>query len=73
MPLSDKAEPNSIVVAQTGAPNRAAPQSVAKAEQPMREVCPQSELDRFAPPNPLPTAPILQLAASYAALTVKPD
>ncbi|MEP1766877.1 MAG: hypothetical protein ABJJ53_09620 [Sulfitobacter sp.] len=26
-----------------------------------------SELDRYAPPNPLPTAPILQAAASYAA------
>lgn len=27
----------------------------------------QSELDRYAPPDPLPTAPILQAAASYAA------
>jgi hypothetical protein len=26
-----------------------------------------SELDRYAPPNPLPTAPILQAAAAYAA------
>jgi hypothetical protein len=25
-----------------------------------------SELDRYAPPNPLPTAPILQAAATYA-------
>ncbi len=73
VPLPDNAEPKSVAVAQTGAPNCAAPQSVEKVEQPMREVRPQSELDRFAPPNPLPTAPILQLAAPYAALTVKPD
>ena len=26
-----------------------------------------SELDRYAPPNPLPTAPILQAAAAYTA------
>ena len=26
-----------------------------------------AELDRYAPPNPLPTAPILQAAAAYAA------
>lgn len=73
VPIPNKAEPKSVVVAQTGAPKRTAPQSVQKAEQPTREARPQSELDRFAPPNPLPTAPILQLAASYAALTAKPD
>ena len=65
----DKAEPKSVVAAQA---DRAKPeQPIEKAETLTKtpDGLRQSELDRYAPPNPLPTAPILQLAASYAALT----
>lgn len=65
----DRAEPKSIVTAQTAPPQPKAAEQPAKAQTPQTEVTIRSELDRFAPPNPLPTAPILQLAASYAALT----
>ena len=75
----DKAEPKSVVTAQTTptslTPAASAPtQSVEKTKTPQAQNArPQSELDPYAPPNPLPTAPILELAASYAKLTVKPD
>lgn len=67
----DKAEPKSIVAAQTGGTEPAQPAEQTKAKAP--DAPRQSELDRYAPPNPLPTAPILQLAASYAALTKQED
>ncbi|WP_298859823.1 hypothetical protein [uncultured Sulfitobacter sp.] len=68
-----QAEPESIVAAQTQ-PETALQQTATELPQTSKQnASRQSELDRYAPPNPLPTAPILQLAASYAALTAKPD
>lgn len=70
----DKAASKSVVEAQTDQPKQSAEVFPAPVEhRPNIEDHPQSELDRFAPPNPLPTAPILQLAASYAALSAKED
>lgn len=70
----DRATPKSVVTAQTqssgqeptGVTTNGASPKILTPETP-----PQSELDRYAPPNPLPTAPILQFAASYAALTAQ--
>lgn len=70
----DRAAPNSIVTAQTRSaaqePSGRAEKAISAPEPAPAHTTPrQSELDRYAPPNPLPTAPILQLAASYAAMT----
>lgn len=64
----DRAEPNSVVTAQASPASAQQKQPAEKASVPQVRQQPQSELDRYAPPNPLPTAPILQLAASYATL-----
>ena len=70
----DKADPKSVVTAQTQSDGQEPKQAVTEVELakiPTPDTPRQSELDRYAPPNPLPTAPILQLAASYAALTAQ--
>jgi hypothetical protein len=60
----DGAEPTSILTAQTAPAKEQAPGGPAQTS----EAAPRSsELDRYAPPDPLPTAPILLAAAAYAA------
>ncbi|MGJ8597286.1 hypothetical protein [Sulfitobacter sp.] len=69
----DKAEPKSVIAAQTQTdqPVRLTAEGAPANPAPIGPR--QSELDRYAPPNPLPTAPILQFAASYAAITAHVD
>lgn len=64
-----RAEPKSLVNAQTIPSPFVTVEPQPKSEQPAVLAKTASELDRYAPPNPLPTAPILKLAESYAALT----
>jgi|GEM_PF-3727250 len=60
----DRAEPKSVVTAQTAPPQK---QSPDRPEQAQEGAGRPSELDRYAPPDPLPTAPILLAASAYAA------
>ncbi len=62
---SDRAEAQSIVTAKIG-PTPKTDQASAQ-QTPAAPSLRASEIDRYAPPDPLPTAPILQAAASYAA------
>lgn len=60
----DKAEPKSVVTAQTASTDKP---TLPQTSQATQSDPPVSELDRYAPPDPLPTAPILQAASNYAA------
>lgn len=64
-----RAEPKSVVNAQTVSSPFVTVEPQQKSEQPAVLAKTGSELERYAPPTPLPTAPILKLAESYAALT----
>lgn len=63
------AEPKSVVYAQAKRSPLVMVETQPKTEEAAVRTMTGSELDRYAPPNPLPTAPILKLAESYAALT----
>ncbi len=62
----NRAEATSIVTAQV-TPKGDPSKQEQPAQTPKQASARQSEIDRYAPPDPLPTAPILQAAASYAA------
>jgi hypothetical protein len=73
VPAPDKAEARSVVTAQgtpsmpalvTRDPLNAGGSNTASG---VPETPHQSEMDRYAPPDPLPTAPILLAASAYAA------
>ncbi len=64
-----RAEPKSVVAAQTTPSLLVTTEPAPKTAQPAALTRTGAELDRYAPPNPLPTAPILKLAESYATLT----
>lgn len=68
-PLPDRAEPRSIVTAQGNPSEQTEDQSVPAPAAEVEDISSHrmSELDRYAPPDPLPTAPILRAATSYAA------
>jgi hypothetical protein len=65
--VPDRAEPNSIVTALTASPQPTPVRTERSQTTSNTEGARPRELDRYAPPDPLPTAPILQAAASYAA------
>jgi hypothetical protein len=67
--MPDRAEPKSVVTAQ-GTPSMPLVLSHRSSATPAPSDTPErrlSELDRYAPPDPLPTAPILRAASAYAA------
>jgi hypothetical protein len=67
LPAPDRAEAKSVVTAQ-GTPSMPVLTTPEDRGSRLDTVTPRlTELDRYAPPDPLPTSPILQAASAYAA------